>query len=113
MTESPRWFKVCRIEELKPGQARSISILARPCAVFNVDGQLFGMDAGCGHMKANLAAGRLYGDIIECAMHRWEYNVIKGECLTIPGDSLKTYPTKIEDGQIWIGLGWPPAGSAS
>ena len=35
-----RWFKVCRVEELKPGQSRSITLLALLYAVFNVDGAL-------------------------------------------------------------------------
>jgi 3-phenylpropionate/trans-cinnamate dioxygenase ferredoxin component len=102
-----RWFKVCRIEDLKPGEAHSISILARPYAVFNVNGKYYGLEAACRHMKANLAAGRLCGEIVECVMHGWEYNVTTGESLTVPDDSLQTFPVKTEDGFIWIGLDWP------
>jgi nitrite reductase/ring-hydroxylating ferredoxin subunit len=105
MTENQiRWFKVCRIADLKPGQARSITILAKPYAVFNVNGTLHGLEASCRHMKANLAAGRLYGDIVECAMHGWEYNVVTGECLTVPDDPLQKYPVKVENNDIWIGI---------
>jgi nitrite reductase/ring-hydroxylating ferredoxin subunit len=104
-----KWFKVCKADDLKPGQARSISLLARPFGVFNVDGKLYGMDAGCRHMKANLAAGRLYGTVVQCVMHGWEYDVTTGESLTVPDDPLTTYPVKIEDDQVWIGLEWPPA----
>jgi len=103
-----RWFKVCRNDELKPGQARSISLLARPYAVFNVNGELYGMDASCGHMKANLASGRLHGDVVECLMHNWEYNVKTGQCLNMPDTRLRTFPVKVEDGEIWIGMEWPP-----
>ncbi len=104
---SLRWFKVCPESELKPGQARSISLLAKPYAVFNVNGNLYGMDGGCGHMKANLAAGRLTGEIVSCLMHGWEYNVRTGDCLTTATEPLKTYPVKIEDELIWIGVDWP------
>jgi nitrite reductase/ring-hydroxylating ferredoxin subunit len=100
----PRWYKVCRTSELKPGHAHSISILARPYAVFNVGGSLFGLEASCGHMKANLATGTLLGNVVECAMHGWEYDVTTGECLTVPGDSLRTLPVKIESDFIWIAL---------
>lgn len=102
-----RWYKVCKPEDLKPGEAHSISLFARPYAVFNVGGELFGMDAACGHMKANLAAGRLYGKIVECVMHGWEYNVKTGECLTVPHDPLRTHPVKVEDGFVWISLELP------
>jgi nitrite reductase/ring-hydroxylating ferredoxin subunit len=98
----PKWMKVCRAEDLKPGEAASISLYARPYAVFNVDGILYGMEGGCAHMKANLAAGRLYGNIVECVMHGWEYDVTTGECLTIPDIRLRTYPVKSEQGFVWI-----------
>ncbi len=100
----PRWFKVCRTNDLKAGDAASITLYARPYAVFNVDGRLYGMDGGCAHMKANLAVGSLYGNIIECAMHGWEYDVTTGECLTIPGICLRTFPVKVEDDHIWIDI---------
>lgn len=104
IVNEPRWFKVCRVEELKPGQSRSITLLAKPYAVFNVDGALYGLDGACGHMKANLAAGRLYGKIVECAMHGWEYDVTTGECLTVPHDPLRMHPVKVENECVWIGL---------
>ncbi|HEY3294478.1 MAG TPA: Rieske (2Fe-2S) protein [bacterium] len=100
----PRWFKVCRTDDVKPGHAASVSLYARPYAVFNVDGRLYGMDGGCAHMKANLASGAMYGNIVECAMHGWEYDVTTGECLTIPGVRLKTHPLKIEEGFVWIDI---------
>ena len=108
----PRWFKVCKVEDLKPGAGRSVSLFARPYAVFNVNGTLYGIDAACGHMKANLAAGHLYGEIVECAMHGWEYNVKTGECLTVEHDPLRTYPVKVENGLVWIGLELSADGSA-
>ena len=103
-----RWFKVCREIELKPGQARSITLVGRPFAVFNIKGRHYGIDAACRHMKANLAAGKLEGHIVECFMHAWRYDVTTGECLTEEYGRLNTYPTKIENGYVMIGIEWPP-----
>jgi nitrite reductase/ring-hydroxylating ferredoxin subunit len=97
-----RWMFVCPAEDLKPGQAASVLVESRQFAVFNVDGVLYGLDAICRHQHANLAAGQLFGNVIECAMHGWEYDVITGECLTIPDEALSTYPVKVEDDQVWI-----------
>ncbi len=83
-------------------------LLARPYAVFNVDGNLFGLDAACRHAKANLAAGKLDGKIVECFMHGWRYDVTTGECVTKSYGQVTTYPTKREDGFVWIGMEWPP-----
>lgn len=103
-----RWFKVCLESNLKPGQARSITLLGRPFAVFNVSGKHYGIDAACRHMKANLAAGKLAGSIVECFMHAWRYNITTGECLTKEYGRLNTYPVKTEDGFVFIGIEWPP-----
>ncbi|MBU0507958.1 Rieske 2Fe-2S domain-containing protein [bacterium] len=102
-----KWFKVCAGKDLRPGQARSISIGAHPYAVFNVDGELHGLEAACGHMKANLAAGRLSGNVVECAMHGWEYDVKTGQCLSVESRPLHTFPVKVENEYIWIGLEEP------
>jgi nitrite reductase/ring-hydroxylating ferredoxin subunit len=96
---------------LKPGQARSIRLLARPYAVFNVGGELFGIDAACRHAKANLASGRLDGEIVTCFMHGWQYNVKTGTCLTEDYGQVATYPVKLENGVVFIGIAWPPQGT--
>jgi nitrite reductase/ring-hydroxylating ferredoxin subunit len=106
-----RWFKVCREIELKPGQGKSVSLLGRPYAVFNVEGSLYGMDGACRHMKANLAAGRLDGNVLECFMHGWRYDVTTGECLTREYGRVSTYPVKLDSGNVLIGIEWPPGGT--
>lgn len=103
-----RWFKVCAVSELKPGQARSIRLHARPYAVFNVAGEYFGIDAACRHAKANLASGKLDGEIVTCFMHGWQYNVKTGACLTHEYGHVITFPVKLENGHVMIGIEWPP-----
>ncbi|MCB9357058.1 MAG: Rieske (2Fe-2S) protein [Calditrichaeota bacterium] len=104
---SDRWFKVCKREELKPGQARSITILGRPYAVFDVDGSLHGLDAACKHMRANLATGKLRGKVVECFMHRWTYDVTTGKCHSNEGMDTASREVKVEDGEVWISVHWP------
>lgn len=103
-----RWFKVCDEGELGEGKAKSIRLYGRPFGVFKVDGEIYGLDAACRHAKANLAAGKIQGEIVECYMHGWKYNIRTGECLTEAFGRVRTYPVKIENQQIWIGIEWPP-----
>ena len=83
-------------------------LLARPYAVFKVNGKYHGIDGACRHAKANLAAGKLEGSIVECFMHGWRYDVTTGECLTKAYGQIRTYPAKSEGGFVWIGIEWPP-----
>lgn len=104
---SDRWFRVCKREELKPGQAKSITILGRPYAVFDLAGELYGLDAACKHMRANLASGRIEGNVVECFMHNWRYDITTGRCITTEGMDTQPRDVKIEAGVVWISVAWP------
>ncbi|MBK6910159.1 MAG: Rieske (2Fe-2S) protein [bacterium] len=104
---SDRWFKVCRRDELKDGTARSITILGRPYAVFAVKGELYGLDSACRHMRANLGAGKMLGNVVSCFMHQWEYDVRSGKCLTEPGMDTVSRAVKIENDIVYISVAWP------
>jgi nitrite reductase/ring-hydroxylating ferredoxin subunit len=48
---------------------------------------------------------------VECGMHGWEYNVVSGECLTVPDQPLQKYPVKVENDDILIGIDFDNAAS--
>jgi len=98
-------FKICRQEELREGGVKTAKILARTVAVFNLDGQLYGLEGDCKHMKASLASGKIEGTIITCPMHGWRYDIPSGECLEESWARLKTYKAYVEDGHIWVDIG--------
>lgn len=104
---SARWFRVCKRDELKDGNARSITILGKPYAVFAVGGEIFGLDAACRHMRANLAAGKVHGNVVTCFMHEWKYDIRTGKCLTTADADTQPRETKIENGDIYISVEWP------
>jgi nitrite reductase/ring-hydroxylating ferredoxin subunit len=104
---SDRWFRVCKTESLKEGTAQSITILGKPYAVFNVGGKYYGMDAACRHMRANLAAGKIKGNIVTCFMHDWQYDICSGKCLNREGFDTTPRDVKIENNEIWISVSWP------
>ena len=104
---SERWFRVCPRSELKSGQAKSITTLGRPYAVFDVGGELYGLDSACKHMRANLANGKIVGHTVECFMHKWRYDIKSGQCLTNEGFDTTSRPVKIVEDVVWIAVEWP------
>ena len=44
----------------------------------------------------------LYGNIVECDLHGWRFDVTTGECFTKKSCSIETYEVVIEDGWIKI-----------
>jgi len=94
--------KVCKESELKEGDSRVVSILAKRVAVFKLNGELFGMEGDCKHMKQSIAEGKIEGTVITCPHHGWRYDIPSGECLEESWAKLKTYVAYVEDGHVWV-----------
>ena len=56
----------------------------------------------CPHMEAQLAFGTCDGKLITCMQHLWQWEMETGEPVGMAEEALKTYPTKEENGQIYI-----------
>jgi nitrite reductase/ring-hydroxylating ferredoxin subunit len=91
-----------RIEDLPPGQCRSVRLGVRRVAVWNVGGTLHAIEDACRHMKATLSTGRLEGNILTCAWHGWKYDVTTGACLNPAWACVKRFPVKVENGMILV-----------
>lgn len=95
-------IKMGKVSELPPGSSLEKRILARRVAVFNVDGELFGIESDCKHMKASLRKGKVEGFVVTCPWHSWKYNLKTGQCLTVDKFKLKTYQVEVENGDIFV-----------
>ena len=119
---SERLRYVCPLEELAPGTMRRFDFDDVPLVVCRSErsGEVFALDARCPHQGALLCFGRLTGikptagqkddrfylrgEIIECPLHLWEFDVRTGYSLHLwPRYRTPTYPVSIEDGNIFVG----------
>jgi len=96
------FVRVARVEEIRPGQSRSVRAGVRHIAVFNVGGALYAVEDACRHMKAPLSTGRVEGTTLTCSWHGWKYDIITGACHDKSWGCLRTFPVKIEAGQILV-----------
>ena len=71
-------------------------------ALFNVAGSFHAIENFCPHKGYPLADSRLYGNIVECDLHGWRFDVRSGECFTRRDCSIEKYEVVIEDGWIKI-----------
>lgn len=80
------WFSVMESQNLRRGEAKSVSCLGKNFAVFRGDdGRSHVIDAYCPHMGANLAAGGVVkGSCLECPFHGWLFRGDDGKCTHIP-----------------------------
>jgi Ferredoxin subunits of nitrite reductase and ring-hydroxylating dioxygenases len=94
---------VGKVEAVPPGRGATVQLKnGGEVALFNVGGRFYAIENYCPHKGAPLADSRLYGNIVECDLHGWRFDVTNGECHTNQSCSIESYEVVIEDGWIKI-----------
>ena len=69
---------VCRVDEIPPGEAKTVEINGKLVALFHRDDGFHAIDDVCPHMGASLSTGLVEGDIVTCPWHGWRFRVTDG-----------------------------------
>lgn len=98
------WEKIAQKGEVSAGKGKAFSIHDKQIALFNQDGY-HAIDDLCVHQDGSIAPGKLEGDIVECPLHFWHYNIKTGELKDyIKGVKLQTYPVQVRDDGIYVDI---------
>jgi nitrite reductase/ring-hydroxylating ferredoxin subunit len=107
---------VATVGEIPPGQRKLVTIRGRQIAVFNLDGEFFGLFNRCPHQGGPMCEGILTGliesdepgdyrysrkgEILRCPWHGWEFDVRTGQSFCDPSKiSVRSYPIEVAEGQ--------------
>jgi nitrite reductase (NADH) small subunit len=104
----PRWIRVTAVENLPLREGRAVTLGDREIALFNLGNRVLATDNQCPHQGGPLCDGIVTGESIVCPLHAWKVNLASGvvERPTQGKDHcVRTYPTRIEDGIVVVGLG--------
>lgn len=94
---------VGRVEAVPPGRGATVKLKdGAEVALFNVGGMFHAIENFCPHKAYPLADSPLDGNIVECELHAWRFDVRTGECFTKKGCSIESYRVVIEDEMIKI-----------
>ncbi len=101
----PRTLSAGKIEEIRPGKTRRVKADTGWILLCNVAGELYAVDDLCTHEDASLYLGCLKGHRIQCSLHGGQFDVRTGQPVAEPAEQpLRTYPVRIQDGEILIEL---------
>jgi len=99
---------LCQGKELPYGKSRQFSISDEKgtkieIAVFNIDGIYYAISNMCQHQGGPLSEGILDNEkkIVTCPCHGWKYSVIDGKAPHEGGDSVNSYETKMDNGELY------------
>jgi nitrite reductase/ring-hydroxylating ferredoxin subunit len=98
------WKKIAEKGEVAAGKGKAFKIDGKQIAIFNQDG-FHALDDLCVHQDGSIAPGKLEGDIVECPLHFWHYNIKTGKLNDYLKDvKLETYPVESRDDGIYIDI---------
>jgi 3-phenylpropionate/trans-cinnamate dioxygenase ferredoxin component len=100
------WIKVCSVDDIDQEDLIRFDHVGKTYAIYrSPEDHYYATDGLCTHEKVHLENGLVMGDIIECPKHNGRFNYKTGEAKGAPVCvNLKTYPTKLEAGVIYIEL---------
>ena len=94
---------VGKAESVPPGRGATVRLKdGTEVALYNVKGKFYALENFCPHKGYPLADSRLHGNLVECDLHGWRFDVRSGECFTKKSCSIESYDVTIEGG--WIKL---------
>src|SRR5260370_128338 len=93
---------VCRVEDVKEGEGKTVVIGSKLITVFCDQGKYFAIDDVCPHMGASLSGGYLEKGIVTCPWHAWRFRLADGAWADNPRIKIGCYPVRVEQGQIQV-----------
>ena len=101
------WTRACAADDVDAEDVIRFDHAGQTFAVYrSPDDQFFATAGICTHENTCLADGLVMGDVIECPKHNGRFNYKTGRGLGAPIiENLRTYPIKVEDGDVFIDIG--------
>ena len=93
------------LARIRPGKAMVVRVGGVEVALFNVDGTIYATSDACAHAGASLGSSKLRGNIVTCRAHGFRFDVTSGQCISISGLRVSSFPTKVVDGKILVSVG--------
>jgi naphthalene 1,2-dioxygenase system ferredoxin subunit len=100
------WVKAADRGALGADEVIGVVIDGREIALYDFEGQVFATDDICTHAYAKLSDGWFDKGEIECPLHAGRFDARTGKATAPPCvDDIKTYPVRVEGGEIRVKLG--------
>lgn len=101
------WIEASRADEIDAEDVMRFDHGSLTLAIYrSADDKFYATDGLCTHEQVHLADGLVMDNIIECPMHNGRFDYRTGEAKGAPVCvNLKTYPVKVENGKVLVGIG--------
>jgi nitrite reductase (NADH) large subunit len=105
------WVRLARADSFPKDGGRALRYGSSQIAVFNFEsrGKWYATQNKCPHMKDMVLARGLIGDQqgvpkVACPLHKKNFSLSDGKCLSDDEYQIRTFPVKVEDGWVFVEL---------
>lgn len=115
MTEY-RWLRITQCENVPPREGRAVRLGDREIALFNLGDRFLATDNACPHQGGPLCDGIVTGASVVCPLHAWKVSLESGRVerpAGAAGRCVRTYPVRVEEGLVIVGVPVAGAGAAA
>jgi nitrite reductase (NADH) small subunit len=105
------WYKAGSIKDVPENGGACAMIQGNQIAIFNFtrSNEWFATDNMCPHKKQMILSKGMIGDVsgepkVACPFHKKTFSLKDGHCMSGDDYFIKTYPIKVEENVIFIGL---------
>ncbi|AOI60180.1 nitrite reductase small subunit NirD [Burkholderia diffusa] len=105
------WIRVCPLDDIVPNTGVCALVNGEQVAVFHVahaeEGGVFAIDNVDPVSQAAVMSRGLIGSlgervVVASPLYKQHFDLRTGECLESPEKSVSAYPSRVEDGYVWI-----------
>lgn len=100
----PRFVPAAEAREVLSGTCKVVHVEGHEIALFNIDGVFAAVANRCPHLGGPLGEGILRKGVVTCPWHGWPFDPRTGRSPLIPEAEVPTYPVKVRNGTLYVGL---------
>jgi len=99
------WTEIIALENIPRLGSRVVKTDTMNIALFRTnDDRVFALRDTCPHKGGPLSQGIVHGTSVTCPLHNWKIDLASGEALGPDEGCTNVYPTKVENGMVYLGL---------
>lgn len=111
--KSLRWLVACHVEDVPQDGGACVSLEQEQIAIFNFSrrSEWYATQNECPHKQQMVLSRAMIGSAGEqcepklaCPFHKKTFSLLTGECLSGDHYRIRTYPVKVKDGKVYIGM---------
>lgn len=112
VAEKTSWSPVCALDDILPDTGVCALVEGRHVAIFRLKGdvpRLYALDNVDPNSGVSVLSRGLVGNlgerlVVASPIYKQHFDLLTGECLEAPENSVQAYPVRLESGAIWVSV---------